>query len=264
MTEIAKQLAEPFPAASIGWLPRNASGNRALAIPYIDARDVQDRLDAVVGPAGWEDRYEILPDGCVVCHLRVQIEGAWVEKVDVGSPSEQPDEHDRMKAAFSDALKRAGVKYGIGRYLYRLDPVWADFDPQRKRFTTQPQLPAHALPRADKPQAKAPTPVENLGPPDILCRRPDTAPPPTPAPAFAAPAKGNGDPKDGAELVARIKAAQAALEAKGKVGDGFDLYAEVAGACKLAGIHAPLNTLTGAALKTAYGLSKQMVKDAGK
>ena len=57
----------------------------------------------------------------------------------------QPDEGDRRKAAFSDALKRAAVKFGIGRYLYRVGPSWANFDPQKKRFVRPPTLPAEAL-----------------------------------------------------------------------------------------------------------------------
>jgi hypothetical protein len=35
------------------------------------------------------------------------------QRTDVGSRSEQPDGGDRLKAAFSDALKRAAVKFGI-------------------------------------------------------------------------------------------------------------------------------------------------------
>lgn len=124
------------------------AGNRALAIPYLNARAVQDCLDDVLGIDGWEDSYEVLPDGSVVCTLRVRIGERWLSKVDVGGPSEQPDEGDRRKAAFSDALKRAAVKFGIGRYLYGLGKVWADFDPAKKQFVKPPQLPASALPAA--------------------------------------------------------------------------------------------------------------------
>jgi len=69
-------------------------------------------------------------------------------KTDVGSPSEQPDDGDRLKAAFSDALKRAAIKLGIGRYLYRLPRQWVDYDPQSKQFAKTPMLPAWALPQA--------------------------------------------------------------------------------------------------------------------
>jgi hypothetical protein len=78
----------------------------------------------------------------VVCRLRCRIGADWLVKVDMGSPSEQPDAGDRLKAAFSDALKRAAVKWGIGRYLYRLPSQWVDYDPQRKQFNQTPRLAA--------------------------------------------------------------------------------------------------------------------------
>jgi hypothetical protein len=106
-----------------------------------------DRLDAVVGVHNWQDRYQLLPDNAVQCRLRVRIHGEWVAKADVGSPSDQPDGGDRLKAAFSDALKRAAVKFGIGRYLYGLPPTWTDYDPTKRQFTSVPRLPEWALPR---------------------------------------------------------------------------------------------------------------------
>ena len=107
---VAELLAAPFEAVAIHWKPAVVSGNRAMALPYLDARAVQDRLDSVVGVEGWQDHYEVLPDGSAVCSLRVRIGADWICKVDVGAPSEQPDEGDRRKAAFSDALKRAAVR----------------------------------------------------------------------------------------------------------------------------------------------------------
>lgn len=140
-------LAEPFDPREVKFKPAVVSGQRALALAYVDARVIQDRLDDVLGVAGWQDEYECLPDGSVVCRLRCRIGGEWVTKTDVGGPSEQPDEGDRRKAAFSDALKRAAVKFGVGRYLYRLPSQWVDYDPQRKQFVRTPALPASALPR---------------------------------------------------------------------------------------------------------------------
>jgi hypothetical protein len=95
-------------------------------------------------------------DGSVVCRLRLRFGEEWIVKVDVGSPSEQPDGGDRLKAAFSDALKRVAVKFGIGRYLYRLPSVWCDWDAKAKRFTKQPQLPPWAVPQ----KANKTVPVE--------------------------------------------------------------------------------------------------------
>ncbi len=144
---LTEQLAEPFDVDEVKFKPGVVSGNRALALPYVDARVIQDRLDEVLGVMNWQDEYECLPDGSVVCSLRLRLGEEWITKMDVGGPSEQPDEGDRRKAAFSDALKRAAVKFGVGRYLYRLEPQWVDFDSQKKKIVKPPKLPAAALPR---------------------------------------------------------------------------------------------------------------------
>lgn len=149
-------LTAPFQLTEVKFKPQSVKGNRALALAYIDCRVIQDRLDDVLGVENWMDEYEILTDGSVMCRLKLRLNGEWVVKTDVGSPSEQPDSGDRLKAAFSDALKRAAVKFGIGRYLYRLPAVWCDYDPQKKQFSGTPQLPAWAVP---KPKAAAPTPA---------------------------------------------------------------------------------------------------------
>jgi hypothetical protein len=149
-------LAATFDPSEVKFKPGVVSGNRALAIGYVDARVIQDRLDDVLGVDGWQDDYECLPDGSVVRRLRLRLGSEWITKVDVGSPSEQPDGGDRLKAAFSDALKRAAVKFGIGRYLYRMPSQWVDYDPSKRRFVRTPALPPEATP-ADKVKAKPST-----------------------------------------------------------------------------------------------------------
>jgi len=143
---LADALATPFDPRNVKFKPQSVKNNRCLAMAYIDARLIQDRLDEVLGVENWQDRYDILPDGSVMCRLRVNLGGRWITKADVGSPSEQPDSGDRLKAAFSDALKRAAVKFGIGRYLYRLPAQWVDYDPAKKQIVRPPQLPAFARP----------------------------------------------------------------------------------------------------------------------
>ncbi len=146
--QLSLLLTAPFPVDAIHWKPLAVKGNRALAAAYLDARAVMQRLDSVFGVGGWKDRYELVAGGSVVCTLSVKVDGEWVEKSDVGSPSEQPDDGDKMKAGFSDALKRAAIKLGIGRYLYRLPSQWVDYDPQKKQFVKPPALPSWALPAA--------------------------------------------------------------------------------------------------------------------
>lgn len=171
MNDIAMKLAAPFPASELGWKPQAVSQDKtkALAVAYLSTRAVMDRLDEACGVLGWEDSYQVLPDNAgVVCHLTIRhtnlapiseaghgLASMTITKVDVGSPSEQPDGGDRMKAAFSDALKRAAVKFGVGRYLSRLPKQWCTFDPVKKYFTQTPTLPAWAVPK----NIAAPTPA---------------------------------------------------------------------------------------------------------
>lgn len=140
--EIIRRLTAEFDPSEVKWKPAMVKGDRCLAMPYVDARLVMDRLDSVVGVMGWKDAYRILKDGCVVCKLSIQIGDKWISKSDVGSPSEQGDFGDRRKAAFSDALKRAAVKFGIGRYLYSMPSQWVDYDAQKKRMVRTPVIPS--------------------------------------------------------------------------------------------------------------------------
>lgn len=151
-TELQAALSVPFPDGVVSCKPQSVKGNRALCVFYIDARDVMDRLDSTVGVAGWRDSYRLLTDGSVQCKLKVKIGGVWIAKEDVGSPSEQPDCGDRLKAAFSDALKRAAVKFGIGRFLYELPMQWHDYDPVKKQFVTPPKLPRSTAVPKPQPQ----------------------------------------------------------------------------------------------------------------
>lgn len=145
--QVAERLSAPFAANEVKFKPAIVSGNRALALAYVDARVIQDRLDDVLGFENWQDSYRVNDDGTVVCRLTIRIGKRVIRKMDVGSPSEQGDFGDRKKAAFSDALKRAAVKFGIGRYLYRFASQWCDYDPHKKQFRQTPRLPAIEKPR---------------------------------------------------------------------------------------------------------------------
>lgn len=84
-------------------------------LDYVDARFVQDRLDSVVGPANWSSQFEGTGlGGSVRGGIAIRVNGEWVWKWDVGTPSNIEPE----KGAHSDAFKRAAVQWGIGRDLY--------------------------------------------------------------------------------------------------------------------------------------------------
>src|SRR5262245_18321745 len=97
---LTRALAEPFEPSEVKFKPAVVSGNRAMALAYVDARVIQDRLDDMLKPENRQDDYECLADGSVVCRLRLRLGEEWITKVDVGGPSEQQDGGDRLKAAF--------------------------------------------------------------------------------------------------------------------------------------------------------------------
>src|SRR5262249_57491909 len=66
---LTQQLLAPFATNEVKFKPAVITGNRALALPYVDARVIQDRLDEVLGVAGWQDEYECLPPASLLCPL---------------------------------------------------------------------------------------------------------------------------------------------------------------------------------------------------
>ena len=121
MSEIFERLKEEFPRDAVSWRAQSLTkeGNKAMALAYIDARDVMRRLDDVVGPQNWQDRYEV-HGAKTICYLSLRIAGEWVTKADGAGDSDVEAE----KGAISDAFKRVAVKWGIGRYLYDMPTVW--------------------------------------------------------------------------------------------------------------------------------------------
>jgi hypothetical protein len=165
-------LKKPFPQDRISWRAQTVSkdGTKALALAYIDARDVMERLDEVCGPENWQCRYSHA-DKKTVCEIGIMIEfGAvstamvgpdslhkhqWVWKSDGAGDSDVEAE----KGALSDAFKRAAVRWGIGRYLYDLDSPWVpcesrEFNGKRQfvKFTDNPWAHIRGQKPAEKPK----------------------------------------------------------------------------------------------------------------
>src|SRR3546814_559661 len=108
------KLAAPFPKEDIHWRAQTVTrdGNKALALAYVDARDVMERLDVVCGPGGWQTKHHDMGGGKLACEIGIIVDGEWIWKSDgVGATDVEGD-----KGAFSDAFKRAGVPWGIARY----------------------------------------------------------------------------------------------------------------------------------------------------
>jgi hypothetical protein len=133
LTELRDELAAPFPPERISWRVKQVyeQKNSALVLAYIDARDVYERLDEVVGVGGWQCRHDDGGDGRLTCSIGLELNGQWVWKSD-GAGSRQASaglsEQDANKGDYSDALKRAAVAWGIGRYLYAMGRTYADVE----------------------------------------------------------------------------------------------------------------------------------------
>lgn len=95
---------------------RKGAGGRVF--DYITARQVQDRLDKVVGPGNWTTTFRVLDLEARVVECMLTVCGVY--KTDVGYSNAPDSEHESepLKAAYSDAFKRAAVQFGIGRFLY--------------------------------------------------------------------------------------------------------------------------------------------------
>ena len=154
--EISQQLSAPFAQQEVkfrvGSVTKDKSKGQALA--YIDSRTVSVRLDAVVGPEGWESHLiPLMENGRItayICELSVYFGDRRVTKSDCGTVS--GDNSDALKGAASDAFKRAAIHFGVGRYIYSLESPWVPIRNGRY-LINPPQLPAWALPA---PQQAAP------------------------------------------------------------------------------------------------------------
>ena len=97
------------------WRVQSTKYGKATCVAYIDARDCMDILDKVVGVENWQDKY-YEADGKLFCAVGIFAGECWVWKADTGTESNV----EKEKGKSSDAFKRACVKHGIGRFLYRL------------------------------------------------------------------------------------------------------------------------------------------------
>lgn len=122
------ELKKPFDPSAISWRVGSTTKDKSkgMALAYIDARDVQDRLDAVCGVDGWQCRYVPTHDKKTICEIGIfsDMRNDWIWKSDGAGDSDVEAE----KGALSDAFKRAAVRWGIGRYLYDLESPWVELD----------------------------------------------------------------------------------------------------------------------------------------
>lgn len=100
-----------------------------VALLYKTARTDMDLLDEEFGPENWQCAYEEIK-GNMYCKIGVLPMGRdeWVWKQDCGIESREDGEGNEKKGEASDAFKRAGFKWGIGRELYTAPFIWISAD----------------------------------------------------------------------------------------------------------------------------------------
>ncbi len=122
--------AKPFDVSKVKWRLQgtNKEKNGGYAVPYLDSRTIAQRLDDVVGQMRWKDEYrpwintkESASQLCVIYIYDDDLK-EWIGKSDGASLSNI----EPVKGGISDAFKRAAVKWGIGRYLYDMNPIWVE------------------------------------------------------------------------------------------------------------------------------------------
>ena len=97
---------------------KKVTGKGAIALLYKTARTDMDVLDKVFGADNWQCRYDEIK-GNLYCTILVKSEsGEWVGKMDCGIESRSDGDGNEKKGEASDAFKRAGFRWGIGRELY--------------------------------------------------------------------------------------------------------------------------------------------------
>lgn len=130
---------KPFPSSDISWRMQyvDKAKSEGFAVPYLDARAISDRLDEVVGQYNWKDDYEtwhcyteeskdqnkdpksVNSQLCTI-YIYDEERKEWIGKTD----GAENTDFESIKGGISDSFKRCAVKWNIGRYLYKFEPVW--------------------------------------------------------------------------------------------------------------------------------------------
>lgn len=134
------ELVKPFTISEIQWqvVGLSRDGRRAFLKPTVTTHSVIDRLDHAIGSNHWSERYTALPTGQISCRLTIM----GIDKEAVSSRGEHFSE------SRAEALRAAATKFGIGRGLERVAPVWVDWDEETELPLETPVLPAWAIAEA--------------------------------------------------------------------------------------------------------------------
>lgn len=154
--DIFAALARPFSPQEVK--ARTQAGRQ---FHYITARSAMNRLDEVLGPEAWRDEFTETEKG-VKCRIwyRLPDSDEWLWKEDGGAQAGMPEADNDEKSGYSDAFKRAAVKFGIARYLYKDGVPHFDAEqPTNGHSITEQAIESAGFTRQPDPVASTPPPV---------------------------------------------------------------------------------------------------------
>ena len=188
--EDLKILSAPFDEKTVGVKVQSLSRDKtkAMLVVYLQHTDVYTRLEvvdpdwqAVITESNWWPEHKIF-----TVRMRITVKGTSRENVGEG---------EDMKSATSDALKRAAMLFGCGRYLYDSETVWVPYDENRDKYRSFTFADYKSALRKDQ----APLPTSTPPPPLVRpagSPLPRPAAPTSPGPVSTVPQDPSIDPGD--------------------------------------------------------------------
>lgn len=190
------ELKKPFAPKDVEWRIQRKSkdGQKGMAMAYIDARAISNRLDDLVMRNiinGWSVSYRPVDMGTVkqqrrgydsdvaikgfICTITLDLGDMTVSREDGANLTD----FEPFKGGLSGAFKRAASMWGIGRYLYDLPTTWVPID-NWGNVVRKPNLPLWALPEGyvqeDEPEQAQQAVPEFAGSEDMFSMPDDSNP----------------------------------------------------------------------------------------
>lgn len=131
MKNLREELMKPFKDSELKHKvgATNKEKTKGLALTYVDARAIQNRLDEVVGFENWRVSYIEIEKGYLAT-LEIRVNGEWVAKQDGADKTD----FEPIKGGISSAFRRAASVWGIGRYLYDIESQWLPIKPKGNSY----------------------------------------------------------------------------------------------------------------------------------
>lgn len=178
----------------------------ALLLLYKTARTDYEMLDATCGPEFWDVNYAEVK-GALFCTISIWSDKLtqWVSKSNCGTESREDGEGNEKKGEASDAMKRAGFVWGIGRELYTAPFIFVNVptEPRGSGFVMKDRFATFEVKEIgydEKRRINKLVIVDNKGATVFTYPRGNVTRMPTPAPASSRPAfvpSGHTNPNTG-------------------------------------------------------------------